>query len=214
MIPTLPALSTLPPITSQPFKRATLGLFHGKLIQYGNNVPHSKKKTRRTWLPNIQTKTYNSEVLESYVKVKLTTKALKTINKHGSIDKYLLSTPASLLGDEGMRLRILVREKLDARNAQKVLDAQDALRAKAAAEKEAKNVEENALRLEEEEAVTEEPQRTGRVGEQSVKKGKAVRVDKQSVAKLEKGQTVKVDKQLQGKKASESRIAEGIFGSA
>ncbi|KAF8842800.1 hypothetical protein BDN67DRAFT_965196 [Paxillus ammoniavirescens] len=137
MFPTIPTLSTLPPLASQPFKRAALGLFHGKLIQYGNNVPHSKKKTRRNWLPNVQSKTLTSELMERSVKVKVTTRALRTINKHGGLDQYLLSTSPSLLGDEGMRLRILVREKFDAKNA---LEAHQAQRAaeKAAKAQEAK----------------------------------------------------------------------------
>ncbi|KAJ8597747.1 hypothetical protein M405DRAFT_927947 [Rhizopogon salebrosus TDB-379] len=86
--------------------------------RYGNNVPHSKHKTRRTWLPNVQTKRLKSDALGHEVKVKLTTRALKTINKHGSIDNYLLRTKPDLLGIEGMRLRILVREKLDIQHAE------------------------------------------------------------------------------------------------
>ncbi|KAJ8597750.1 hypothetical protein M405DRAFT_723822, partial [Rhizopogon salebrosus TDB-379] len=78
-----------------------LGLFHGKIKRYGNNVPHSKHKTRRTWLPNVQIKHLKSDALGHEVKVKLTTRALKTINKHGSIDNYLLRTKPDLLGIEG-----------------------------------------------------------------------------------------------------------------
>jgi large subunit ribosomal protein L28 len=66
---------------SSPFKRAQLGLFHGKSKQYGNNVPFSKKKTRRTWLPNIQNKRIESAALGRHVEVKLTTRALRTIKK-------------------------------------------------------------------------------------------------------------------------------------
>ena len=78
MLPSLPLLGQL---ASQPFKRSQTGLFHGKLIQFGNNVPFSKKKTRRTWLPNIQQKGLRSEVLNREFTLKVTTKALKTIKK-------------------------------------------------------------------------------------------------------------------------------------
>ena len=44
-------------------------------------MPFSKKKTRRTWLPNVQSKRLWSNALEDFVKVKLTTRALKTIEK-------------------------------------------------------------------------------------------------------------------------------------
>jgi len=68
-------------IVSSPFKRAQLGLFHGKTKQYGNNVPFSKKKTRRTWLPNVQNKRLESAALGRHLSVKVTTRALRTINK-------------------------------------------------------------------------------------------------------------------------------------
>lgn len=70
-------------IVSQPFKRSQLGLFQGKTKQYGNNVPFSKHKTRRTWLPNVQRKRLFSQALEEDVRVKLTTRALRTIKKVG-----------------------------------------------------------------------------------------------------------------------------------
>lgn len=78
MRPTLPSLQKL---ASTPFKRAQTGLFHGALIQFGNNVPFSKQKTRRTWLPNIQNKGLYSDLLGRETNVKLTTRALRTIKK-------------------------------------------------------------------------------------------------------------------------------------
>ncbi|KAG9313791.1 hypothetical protein JVU11DRAFT_6151 [Chiua virens] len=134
MFPTQSTLSALPAALSQPFKRAALGLFHGKTIQYGNNVPHSLTKTRRTWLPNIHPKTLVSELLGRRIQVKVTARALRTIHKHGGLDQYLLKTSPSLLGDEGMRLRLLVREQFDAHNA---LEAKRAQRAAEIAAKEA-----------------------------------------------------------------------------
>ncbi|KAH8107808.1 hypothetical protein BXZ70DRAFT_13224 [Cristinia sonorae] len=116
MLPSLPLLkSAVTAVVSQPFKRAQLGLFQGKTKQYGNNVPFSKHKTRRSWLPNVQSKRLFSDTLDQFVKVKLTTRALKTIKKHGGIDNYVLKTKPELLGWEGMRIRVLVREQQQAR---------------------------------------------------------------------------------------------------
>ncbi|KAG6830975.1 hypothetical protein H0H87_006626 [Tephrocybe sp. NHM501043] len=106
MFPTIPIFS----IVSQPFKRAQLGLFQGKTKQYGNNVPFSKKKTRRTWLPNVQRKRLPSETLGEDVRVKLTTRALKTIKKYGGIDNYVEKSSAKILGHEGIRIRLQIRE--------------------------------------------------------------------------------------------------------
>ncbi|KAH9474410.1 54S ribosomal protein L24, mitochondrial [Psilocybe cubensis] len=98
-------------VVSQPFKRSQNGLFHGKMKQYGNNVPFSKHKTRRSWLPNVQQKRIYSEILGENVRMKLTTRALKTIKTKGGLDKYLNTTPADTLGHMGMKLRLKVRAK-------------------------------------------------------------------------------------------------------
>jgi large subunit ribosomal protein L28 len=140
MLPTTALLESL----SLPFKRAQLGLFHGKSKQYGNNVPFSKKKTRRTWLPNIQNKRLESAALGRLVEVKLTTRALRTIKKasrtrfpqrkaaqdssctftqHGGLDNYVLKTKAELLGWEGMRIRLLVRAAMEEKELSKTLSA-------------------------------------------------------------------------------------------
>ncbi|KAG8924359.1 39S ribosomal protein L24, mitochondrial [Tulasnella sp. 418] len=93
---------------SQAFKRAQTGLFGGAMKQYGNNVPHSKTKTRRTWLPNIQPKKLYSETLQRHIQTKITARTLKTVDKYGGLDAYLLNTKIKNLGDEGLRLRELV----------------------------------------------------------------------------------------------------------
>ncbi|CAO3643451.1 unnamed protein product [Cunninghamella blakesleeana] len=74
------------------FKRAQRGLFGGKHIQFGNNNPFSKKKTRRNWLPNVQSKKLYSEALDCFFDLKVTTSVLRTIDKKGGLDKYLLET--------------------------------------------------------------------------------------------------------------------------
>ncbi|KAF9554991.1 hypothetical protein CPC08DRAFT_613976, partial [Agrocybe pediades] len=101
---------------SQPFKRSQHGLFQGKMKQYGNNVPFSKHKTRRSWLPNVQQKRIPSEILGEKVRMKVTTRALRTIKKKGGLDNYLKTTDADILGYKGMELRMRVRAKsLEAR---------------------------------------------------------------------------------------------------
>ncbi|KAF9011705.1 hypothetical protein BDQ17DRAFT_1232897 [Cyathus striatus] len=107
MFPSAPCLLE---VLSQPFKRSQQGLFHGKMRLSGNNVPFSLKKTRRTWMPNIQQKRLRSETLDQEFKLKVTTRALKTIKKNGGLDNYVKNTRHELLGDEGMRLRLLIKD--------------------------------------------------------------------------------------------------------
>lgn len=50
-------------------------------------------RTRRTWKPNVQDKRLFSYILDRHIRVKVTTHALRCIDKAGGIDEYLLKTP-------------------------------------------------------------------------------------------------------------------------
>ncbi len=60
----------------------------GRKPSFGNNVSHSQRKTRRRWDVNIQTQRFFVPSEQRWVKLKVSAKGLKTINKHG-IDKVL-----------------------------------------------------------------------------------------------------------------------------
>lgn len=50
----------------------------------GNNISHAHNKTKRRFLPNLQKKRIWVEELNRFVTVKLSTSAIKTINKKGT----------------------------------------------------------------------------------------------------------------------------------
>ena len=50
----------------------------------GNNISHAHNKTKRRFLPNLQKKKIWVQELNRFVTVKLSTKALRTINKNGT----------------------------------------------------------------------------------------------------------------------------------
>ena len=79
--------------------QAKRGLFHGKDIQFGNTVSFSIKKTRRTWKPNVINKRVFSFALQDWVRFKMTTRALKEIDRAGGIDNYLLGLDAAQVSD-------------------------------------------------------------------------------------------------------------------
>jgi len=60
----------------------------GRKPSFGNNVSHSQRKTRRRWDVNIQTQRFYVPSEKRWVKLKVSAKGLKTINKHG-IEKVL-----------------------------------------------------------------------------------------------------------------------------
>lgn len=60
----------------------------GKRPMTGNNVSHAHNKTRRRFLPNIQEHRFWSEAEKRFVKLKISTKAMRIIDKKG-IDAVL-----------------------------------------------------------------------------------------------------------------------------
>jgi large subunit ribosomal protein L28 len=55
----------------------------GKSVMVGNNVSHSNRKTKRKFYPNLVTKKFFLPEEEIYVTLKISTAALRTINKKG-----------------------------------------------------------------------------------------------------------------------------------
>jgi large subunit ribosomal protein L28 len=74
----------------------------GKRPISGNNVSHSKRRTKRRFLPNIQTKRYFIPELDKWVVLKLSTAAMRNINKLGVYD-YLKQLEAKGV-DTGVEL--------------------------------------------------------------------------------------------------------------
>ena len=60
----------------------------GKRPQSGNNVSHAHNKTRRRFLPNLQNKRIWVESEKRFVRLRISQKGLRIIDKHG-IEKVL-----------------------------------------------------------------------------------------------------------------------------
>jgi large subunit ribosomal protein L28 len=77
----------------------------GKAVQYGNNVSHANNKTRRRFLPNLQDSTLLSDVLGVPIRMRLSTRAIRTVEQKGGIDAYLLNTADGRLTPEAKALK-------------------------------------------------------------------------------------------------------------
>ena len=55
----------------------------GKRMMSGNNVSHSNAKTRRRFYPNLQTKKFYIPEEDCWVYLKVSTSAMRTIDKKG-----------------------------------------------------------------------------------------------------------------------------------
>ena len=60
----------------------------GKRPMSGNNVSHAHNKTRRRFLPNLQYKRFWLEKENRYVRLRVSKKGLRLIDKHG-LEKVL-----------------------------------------------------------------------------------------------------------------------------
>ena len=87
----------------------------GKGVLSGNNVSHANNKTRRRFLPNLQVTSLLSEVRGQTVRLRLSTRAIRTIEHKGGIDAFLRNTPDRKLSPEIRRLKRRV-ERASERN--------------------------------------------------------------------------------------------------
>src|SRR5213078_821945 len=76
----------------------------GKGVQVGHNVSHSNVKTKRRYLPNLQTISLLSDVLGP-VRLRLSTAAIRTIEFKGGIDAFLNGSPDGKLLPEMRQLK-------------------------------------------------------------------------------------------------------------
>lgn len=78
----------------------------GKGPGTGNRVSHSHRKTRRRFLPNLQSVSLPSTLLGRIVRLRISTSALRTVTKYGGIDAYLLATAPQDLAPEAAKLKV------------------------------------------------------------------------------------------------------------
>ena len=80
--------------------------------QSGHNVAHSNTKTNRRFQPNLQNVSLRSDALGQKVSLRVTTRALRTVQKHGGLDTFLIKTPDARLPETAQRLKRRVQRAL------------------------------------------------------------------------------------------------------
>ena len=63
----------------------------GKKPIKGNNVSHANNKTKRRFIPNLQNVSLYSDRLGKKLKFRIATSTLRTVEKNGGIDGFLLN---------------------------------------------------------------------------------------------------------------------------
>ena len=77
----------------------------GKMALTGNNVSHANNKTKRRFLPNLNMVSLTSEKLEKSFKLIVSASALRTVDKKGGLDIFLLNTDDSILSRNALKIK-------------------------------------------------------------------------------------------------------------
>ena len=77
----------------------------GKTYLSGNKVSHAKNRTKRRFLPNLQNISFISEKLGKSVQLKVAASAIRTVEKKGGLDEYLLNTSNTKLPLAALKLK-------------------------------------------------------------------------------------------------------------
>ena len=87
----------------------------GKKVQYGHNVSHSKRATNRRFEPNLQKVRLQSDALGQRISMHIAARTLRTVQKKGGLDGFLMATDDRKLQPGAVRLKNKIRRKLSGR---------------------------------------------------------------------------------------------------
>ena len=62
----------------------------GKIPLKGHNVSHANNKTKRRFLPNLKKVRFKSESLNKSLKLTVSNSGIRTVDKKGSFDEFLI----------------------------------------------------------------------------------------------------------------------------
>ena len=83
----------------------------GKGIQVGHNVSHANNKTKRIYRPNIQLIALASELLGNSYKLRISMNALRSVDKNGGLDPFILKAKDAVLSPKALRLKRAIAKK-------------------------------------------------------------------------------------------------------
>ena len=77
----------------------------GKGVMTGNNVSHAKNRTRRRFLPNLNNVSLVSEALGRSFKFKISASALRSVDRKGGLDAFLLKAKETELSTSALKVK-------------------------------------------------------------------------------------------------------------
>ena len=83
----------------------------GKGPMVGHHVSHANNKKKRVFRPNLQTVSLASEALGQKVKLRISMNALRSVDRTGGLDPFLLKSKEDVLSDRALKLKRLIAKK-------------------------------------------------------------------------------------------------------
>lgn len=82
----------------------------GKKVQFGNNVSKANNKTKRKFIPNIQSITFKSDILNQNLKLSVAASTVRTVTKYGGIDEFLIRTKNKNLSPKAKKFQKVIQK--------------------------------------------------------------------------------------------------------
>ncbi|HWK97831.1 MAG TPA: 50S ribosomal protein L28 [Pseudolabrys sp.] len=89
----------------------------GKKPLSGHKVSHSNIKTKRRFMPNLQSVSLTSEILGRTVRARISTNALRSVDHRGGFDAFLLKAKDADLAPNMLALKRQIVKKSAAAKA-------------------------------------------------------------------------------------------------
>ena len=83
----------------------------GKGVRSGHLVSHANNRKKRVFRPNLQTVSLASDLLGCKVSLRISMNALRTIDRAGGLDPFLLKASNDVLSDRALRLKRQIARK-------------------------------------------------------------------------------------------------------
>jgi large subunit ribosomal protein L28 len=83
----------------------------GKGVLVGNHVSHANNKTKRVYRPNLQLVSLASEALGHDVRLKISMNALRSVDRSGGFDAFILKCKDAVLSDRALKLKRQIAKK-------------------------------------------------------------------------------------------------------
>ena len=83
----------------------------GKIPLKGHKVSHANNKTKRRFLPNLKKVKFKSEILNKSLKLTVSNAGLRSVDKKGSFDEFLISARSKDLSLRLKKLKKTIQNK-------------------------------------------------------------------------------------------------------